>query len=62
MHRYDKGTFFPRTGAANELGLGSGIGFNINIPFNTNLTENKITIGNPELIYTYQRIIYPIIK
>lgn len=36
LHRYDNGTFFPHSTAANytEVGVGPGKGFNVNIPWN----------------------------
>ncbi|XP_040599198.1 histone deacetylase 9 isoform X14 [Mesocricetus auratus] len=31
LHRYDEGNFFPGSGAPNEVGIGQGEGYNINI-------------------------------
>lgn len=35
IHRYDGGTFFPGTGAADEVGCGQGKGYTVNIPWDS---------------------------
>jgi len=30
-HRYDNGTFYPGTGAPEEVGVGAGAGYNVNV-------------------------------
>ncbi|XP_073701220.1 histone deacetylase 4-like [Garra rufa] len=33
LHRYDDGNFFPGSGAPDEVGIGPGMGFNVNMAF-----------------------------
>ncbi|KAL4427667.1 hypothetical protein ABPG75_001756, partial [Micractinium tetrahymenae] len=33
LHRYDGGSFYPGTGAAHEVGEGTGEGFSVNVPW-----------------------------
>ncbi|XP_044287613.1 histone deacetylase 4 isoform X7 [Varanus komodoensis] len=33
LHRYDDGNFFPGSGAPDEVGIGPGVGFNVNMAF-----------------------------
>jgi histone deacetylase 6 len=56
IHRYDYGSFFPRSTDANytEVGVGAGKGFNVNIPW------NKKGMGDMEYVLTFQNIIMPI--
>lgn len=35
VHRYDRGQFYPGTGAATEVGRGEGEGFTVNVPWDT---------------------------
>lgn len=45
VHRYDNGSFFPNTRAGNytSVGLNTGEGFNVNVPWNK---VNKIEMYN----------------
>lgn len=56
LHRYDFGSFFPRSkdGDYDVVGEGLGEGFNVNIPW------NKRTMGDSEYSTAFQHIILPI--
>ena len=56
IHRYDNGTFFPKTTDANytEVGSNTGKGFNVNIPW------NKKGMADMEYMLAFQTIIMPI--
>ncbi|XP_062700271.1 histone deacetylase 6 isoform X2 [Aedes albopictus] len=56
VHRYDNGTFFPKSTDANYdvVGSGSGEGFNVNIPW------NKKGMGDQEYAAAFQQVILPI--
>ncbi|XP_058833510.1 histone deacetylase 6 isoform X2 [Topomyia yanbarensis] len=56
VHRYDNGTFFPKSKDANfdVVGSGSGEGFNVNVPW------NKKGMGDQEYAAVFQQIILPI--
>lgn len=56
LHRYDNGSFFPRStdGDYTVVGEGAGEGFNVNIPW------NKKGMTDMEYIAAFQNIILPI--
>ncbi|XP_073397420.1 histone deacetylase 6 isoform X1 [Dendrobates tinctorius] len=56
LHRYDDGTFFPRSddAAFNKVGSGPGEGFNVNIPWNGG------KMGDVEYLLAFHRIVMPI--
>ncbi|XP_031628963.1 histone deacetylase 6 isoform X2 [Contarinia nasturtii] len=56
LHRYEHGTFFPKSSDGNYtvVGTGQGEGFNVNIPW------NKHKMGDSDYIAAFQRIIMPI--
>ncbi|KAI4493221.1 hypothetical protein M0802_009509 [Mischocyttarus mexicanus] len=56
IHRYDNGTFFPRSKQGNytSVGLGLGEGYCVNIPW------NKKGMGNAEYIAAFQQVVMPI--
>ncbi|OXU23235.1 hypothetical protein TSAR_003178 [Trichomalopsis sarcophagae] len=56
LHRYDNGSFFPHSKAANYnvVGTGKGEGFNVNIPW------NKRGMGDAEYIAAFQQVVMPI--
>ncbi|XP_063680336.1 histone deacetylase 4-like isoform X5 [Bolinopsis microptera] len=57
IHRYDNGTFFPRTGHATCEGAGEGKGFNINIPFSG---SGQAEYGDPEYLAAFRCVIKPV--
>uniref|UniRef100_A0A670YJM1 Histone deacetylase n=1 Tax=Pseudonaja textilis TaxID=8673 RepID=A0A670YJM1_PSETE len=57
LHRYDDGNFFPGSGAPDEVGIGLGIGFNVNIAFTGGLNP---PIGDPEYLTAFRTIVMPI--
>eukprot|EP00118_Oscarella_pearsei_P005462 m.25134 g.25134 ORF g.25134 m.25134 type:complete len:911 (+) comp28746_c0_seq1:187-2919(+) len=59
VHRHDEGNFFPGTGSIDEVGVGSGLGTNVNIPFNGGLNPSY---GDPEYLAAFRGIIIPILK
>lgn len=56
IHRYDNGTFFPGSEDANYnvVGKGTGVGFNVNIPW------NKRWMGDTEYIAAFLNVVMPI--
>ncbi|XP_043492900.1 histone deacetylase 6 isoform X2 [Polistes fuscatus] len=56
IHRYDNGNFFPHSKQGNytSVGLGSGEGYCVNIPW------NKKGMGNAEYIAAFQQVVMPI--
>ncbi|VDM21273.1 unnamed protein product [Wuchereria bancrofti] len=40
LHRHDNGNFFPGTGAVTEVGVGSGKGCTVNIPFSGEMMDD----------------------
>jgi len=57
LHRYDQGNFFPNTQSDadfNQVGLGAGKGFNVNIPWN----YHKMT--DTEYLAAFTNVILPI--
>ncbi|XP_070588360.1 histone deacetylase 4 isoform X2 [Erythrolamprus reginae] len=57
LHRYDDGNFFPGSGAPDEVGIGLGVGFNVNIAFTGGLNP---PIGDPEYMTAFRTIVMPI--
>ncbi|XP_058041405.1 histone deacetylase 4 isoform X2 [Ahaetulla prasina] len=57
LHRYDDGNFFPGSGAPDEVGIGLGVGFNVNIAFTGGLNP---PIGDPEYLTAFRTIVMPI--
>ncbi|KAL5262358.1 hypothetical protein ACHWQZ_G007918 [Mnemiopsis leidyi] len=57
IHRYDNGTYFPRTGHASCDGAGEGKGFNINIPFSG---SGQAEYGDPEYLAAFRCVIKPV--
>ncbi|XP_028560158.2 histone deacetylase 4 isoform X10 [Podarcis muralis] len=55
LHRYDDGNFFPGSGAPDEVGIGPGAGFNVNMAFTGGLdppmgdTEYLTAFSNKQL-------------
>jgi len=54
IHRHDGGTFFPGTGAASEVGYGSGAGFTVNIPWGSG------GAGDGDYISAMHQVVLPI--
>uniref|UniRef100_A0AAG5DL14 Protein deacetylase HDAC6 n=1 Tax=Anopheles atroparvus TaxID=41427 RepID=A0AAG5DL14_ANOAO len=56
VHRYDNGSFFPKSSDANfdAVGSGQGEGFNVNIPW------NRKGMGDPEYVAAFHSVILPI--
>ncbi|EZA54635.1 histone deacetylase 6 isoform X1 [Ooceraea biroi] len=56
VHRYDNGSFFPNSKAANytSVGLKAGEGFSVNVPW------NKKGMGDAEYIAAFQQVVMPI--
>lgn len=56
VHRYDNGSFFPKSTDADytEIGSGAGKGFNVNIPW------NKKGMADMEYLLAFQAVIMPI--
>ena len=60
IHRYDNGSFYPgsKDAAPSRIGIGNGIGHNVNIAWNT----GDDTVGDAEYLYAFEKIISPMIK
>lgn len=57
IHRYDHGSFFPGTGACDEIGAGpNGLGYNWNIAWSDG------TMGDAEYLAAFRSVIMPIAK
>ncbi|XP_052741818.1 histone deacetylase 6 isoform X1 [Bicyclus anynana] len=56
IHRYDKGTFFPHSTAADysAVGAGRGEGYNVNVPW------NKRGMGDAEYLASFTQVVLPI--
>ena len=53
IHRFDEGYFYPGpSGAISNLGRGTGLGYNLNLPWNTDYFS---VIGDPEYIYIFRK-------
>lgn len=60
FHRYDNGSFYPgKLGDIENQGEGSGLGFNVNFPWNT---VKKSVVGDHEYIYAFERALFPIME
>lgn len=55
LHRYDDGAFFPGTGAPEEIGVGMGVGFTINIAW-----PSGITMADAEYLAAFRYIVLPV--
>ncbi|KAF9129704.1 Histone deacetylase hda1 [Mortierella sp. 14UC] len=58
IHRYDDGTFYPGdpvSAALDMIGVGKGLGKNINIPWPCN------GMGDAEYIYAFHKVVMPIV-
>jgi len=56
VHRYENGSFYPGTGALNECGIGKGVGYTVNVPW------NKPKMGDTEYLACWDKILIPIAK
>nr|XP_014340344.1 PREDICTED: histone deacetylase 7 isoform X3 [Latimeria chalumnae]XP_014340347.1 PREDICTED: histone deacetylase 7 isoform X3 [Latimeria chalumnae]XP_014340353.1 PREDICTED: histone deacetylase 7 isoform X3 [Latimeria chalumnae] len=57
LHRYDNGTFFPGSGASDEVGSGPGEGFNVNVAWMGGLDP---PMADPEYLAAFRTIVMPI--
>ncbi|KAJ8012914.1 hypothetical protein DPEC_G00047820 [Dallia pectoralis] len=57
LHRYDDGNFFPGSGAPDEVGIGAGLGFNVNIAFTGGLDP---PMGDAEYLAAFRTVVMPI--
>lgn len=54
LHRYDNGSFYPGTGAANECGVGAGVGSTVNVPWPC------AGMRNGDYMAAFQHVVLPI--
>jgi len=60
IHKYCNGEFYPgKSGSVLNTGAGEGAGFNLNFPINPKPGQ---FIGDCEYIYTFERMIFPVLK
>ncbi|XP_053139199.1 histone deacetylase 4 isoform X3 [Hemicordylus capensis] len=57
LHRYDDGNFFPGSGAPDEVGIGPGVGFNVNMAFTGGLDPS---MGDTEYLTAFRTVVMPI--
>ncbi|KFO27253.1 Histone deacetylase 7 [Fukomys damarensis] len=57
LHRHDDGNFFPGSGAVDEVGAGSGEGFNVNVAWAGGLDP---PMGDPEYLAAFRIVVMPI--
>ena len=57
IHRHDNGNFFPGTGSADEVGVGAGIGYNINIAFSGGVNPPMTDV---EYLAAFRTILMPV--
>ncbi|XP_031424127.1 histone deacetylase 7 isoform X2 [Clupea harengus] len=57
LHRYDDRTFFPGSGAPEEVGMGAGEGFNVNVAWNGGLNP---PMGDAEYLAAFRTVVMPI--
>uniref|UniRef100_A0AAY4EE69 Histone deacetylase n=1 Tax=Denticeps clupeoides TaxID=299321 RepID=A0AAY4EE69_9TELE len=57
LHRYDDGTFFPGTGGPEEVGIGAGVGFNVNMAWTGGLNP---PMGDAEYLAAFRTVVMPI--
>uniref|UniRef100_A0A8C2USG2 Histone deacetylase n=1 Tax=Chinchilla lanigera TaxID=34839 RepID=A0A8C2USG2_CHILA len=57
LHRHDDGNFFPGSGAVDEVGAGSGEGFNVNVAWAGGLDP---PMGDPEYLAAFRTVVMPI--
>ncbi|XP_069345417.1 histone deacetylase 7 isoform X2 [Eulemur rufifrons] len=59
LHRHDDGNFFPGSGAVDEVGSGSGEGFNVNVAWAGGLDP---PMGDPEYLAAFRTVVMPIAR
>ncbi|XP_060223091.1 histone deacetylase 9 isoform X12 [Meriones unguiculatus] len=59
LHRYDEGNFFPGSGAPNEVGIGLGEGYNINIAWTGGLDP---PMGDIEYLEAFRTVVMPVAR
>ncbi|XP_076124605.1 histone deacetylase 7 isoform X1 [Alosa pseudoharengus] len=57
LHRYDDRTFFPGSGAPEEVGMGAGEGFNVNVAWTGGLNP---PMGDAEYLAAFRTVVMPI--
>uniref|UniRef100_A0A7N0U502 histone deacetylase n=1 Tax=Kalanchoe fedtschenkoi TaxID=63787 RepID=A0A7N0U502_KALFE len=54
LHRHEKGSFYPGTGAAIEVGSSGGEGFCVNIPWSSG------GVGDKDYLFAFEHVVMPI--
>ncbi|KAK6470243.1 histone deacetylase 5 [Huso huso] len=57
LHRYDDGNFFPGSGAPEEVGSGTGVGYNVNIAWTGGVEP---PMGDVEYLTAFRTVVMPI--
>uniref|UniRef100_A0AAY4BPH7 Histone deacetylase n=1 Tax=Denticeps clupeoides TaxID=299321 RepID=A0AAY4BPH7_9TELE len=57
LHRYDDGNFFPGSGAPEEVGVGPGVGFNVNIAWTGGVDP---PMSDVEYLAAFRTVVMPI--
>ncbi|KAI8984714.1 hypothetical protein BDF20DRAFT_861331 [Mycotypha africana] len=61
IHRWDKGQFYPFSGAPDECGVGAGLGKNVNIALSASEDKPK-PMGDTEFVAAFYHFVIPIAK
>lgn len=63
IHRHNRGYFYPgESGALKYVGEKKGEGFNLNLPWNTGEGDDYKLPDDNEYLYSFNRLIYPILE
>ncbi|XP_026380864.1 histone deacetylase 15-like [Papaver somniferum] len=56
IHRFDRGKFYPPTGAADKVGVKGAKGYSVNIPW------NRAGVGDCDYLSAFKHIVIPIAR
>uniref|UniRef100_A0A182QKF3 Histone deacetylase n=1 Tax=Anopheles farauti TaxID=69004 RepID=A0A182QKF3_9DIPT len=59
VHRHDDGNFFPGTGGPAECGVGTGIGYNVNVAWSGGVNP---PLGDAEYLAAFRTVVMPIAR
>ena len=61
LHRHDDGKFYPNTGAVEECGTGAGVGYTVNVPFDTRPGTAEV-IGDTAFEVAMTQLVVPLLE
>ena len=59
VHRHDDGNFFPGTGGPAECGVGTGLGYNVNVAWSGGVNP---PLGDAEYLAAFRTVVMPIAR